>query len=399
MAIDPTKTLLQSHTQGPEGDAKISASLSTSKVCTKAVEILSSILKESETRIERSKKQATQLKSGVFLPFAYHKALLQIEQSETSSEGAKNSAQKRRVYLEKQGHFMHGMAPASHFETQADEASPTKIMRHTFRIKKDCEPSDALNAALQGLSLLPSSTLCALAFHAAIKEFLGEERFNKVFITSVSYSLGMRVLTDLTQFLMTSTKIYTSQKLEIGDWIQIRESSLTREKHAFSSHGGDLDAICAKIEKGIPQFIVPSYGSELRTLPVIISLMLDEHNQAPDCSFLVDKWLAVIQKSHSADSLKKIQALATHQICLAEYTITGGGVVLLDREFGVFFPVRRLDIKFLEQLKSLPIAEAQVLFNKHVAKYMPSIQSEMIRTGSIGFIHRSIAALVDPKLK
>ena len=91
--------------------------------------------------------------------------------------------------LIQRGATFHGYAPEDFFESMPHSSSPTGQRLYTFLLKKGKSPSKAIQSLYEGLSLLDCGTVCYLASYLALRDLLGEEKFDQLF----SYDSPLRL--------------------------------------------------------------------------------------------------------------------------------------------------------------------------------------------------------------
>jgi hypothetical protein len=123
------------------------------------------------------------LADGVFYGNEYMKAL------DASGQTS------RMNWLKEKGCFYHGLAPKRSFEMLSDPTSPTGIQGNHFIVQQGVAPVDALNDMRRGLSFIGCGEVCQLGQYEAVRDMLGDEKFNAIF--SATSSTPLRVCQDL----------------------------------------------------------------------------------------------------------------------------------------------------------------------------------------------------------
>jgi hypothetical protein len=113
------------------------------------------------------------LRKGFWYPKQYHDAL---------KEGKKVG---RLDWLKSRGHFFHGFLPPTYFRhsegtSEAQNCSPTEKITE-FKISKGVSPSGALDGIFSSFALVDCSNICQIAQYQAIREEIGDEKFDVLF--------------------------------------------------------------------------------------------------------------------------------------------------------------------------------------------------------------------------
>lgn len=147
----------------------------------------------------------------------------------------------------------------------------------TFRAKKEVTASAALEAALQGPSLVDCTGAYQLATYQLLRETFGKERFDKIFQGSLVIGYAAAG-TDLLfkMFIRPSTPNRESGKIEIspGKLVYFENDPRYRSKHPFGFHAG-LNAVYAGKGKYLSFVETP----EGQTREAIQAYFIKEFNQ------------------------------------------------------------------------------------------------------------------------
>jgi len=113
------------------------------------------------------------LKKGFWYPEQYHDAL-------------KNKGEEGRlIWLKKRGHFFHGFLSPKYFRhsegtSEPQKCSPTEKITE-FKISEGVSPSVALDGIISSIALVDCSNVCQIAQYQAIREEIGDEKFDILF--------------------------------------------------------------------------------------------------------------------------------------------------------------------------------------------------------------------------
>ena len=113
------------------------------------------------------------LRKGFWYPELYHDAL--------KMEGKKD----RLIWLKDRGNFFHGFLPSKYFKhsegtSNAQQCSPTGKITE-FKISMGVSPSDGLDGIFSNIALVDCSNICQIAQYQAIREEIGDEKFDVLF--------------------------------------------------------------------------------------------------------------------------------------------------------------------------------------------------------------------------
>ncbi|WP_068471257.1 hypothetical protein [Candidatus Protochlamydia phocaeensis] len=110
------------------------------------------------------------LSKGCWYPYDYYRALKKFKQED------------RLTWLVKQCAFYHGLSPLKFFSYVEDtDRSVSGKKMFTFKIKDNIQPSRALDAFNETMSLLDCGTICHLAAARALRDLITPEKFDALF--------------------------------------------------------------------------------------------------------------------------------------------------------------------------------------------------------------------------
>jgi hypothetical protein len=140
------------------------------------VEAMRAIVRDSNERVRLVTAQGSEfdaakakeaLKRGIWYPTDYMRAYRRIASALTAEEkAALPSAELRRLAL--------GHCSGKHFVM-----NPEQML--SYRSRPDVSPSEALEAALKGLTLADCGGVCQLVYHQVLQKILGPKRYDRLF--------------------------------------------------------------------------------------------------------------------------------------------------------------------------------------------------------------------------
>lgn len=118
--------------------------------------------------------QNDDLKTGFWYPHQYYEVLRKTGMNE-----------KRIEWFRSRGHFFHGYLPHKFFQHTIDgnpahKRSPTGKITD-FEMIPSAIPSEAMDALFGELALIDCANACQIAMYQAIREVIGDEKFNRLF--------------------------------------------------------------------------------------------------------------------------------------------------------------------------------------------------------------------------
>lgn len=240
-------------------------------------------LQEIAARTEQVKRDfltdRSLLDSGVWYPIDYAKALQQTNQS------------KRLEFLQEKKHLVHGYVSKKFFEPVLEKNKEARDW--SFLVCKDKLPSEALKAAVAGLSILDCGSVCQIARYKALLDVLGDAKFNRLFSEpygvrmNIGYEVDdefqpMRYFVDFTQHAHDQKPgTIGNRALEVGQIVAFHGVEEYKEKHPCGM-GGNYNLACLNSTPGSQLYIghgLPSQGANEHQ---IARIMIDEFNEQPN---------------------------------------------------------------------------------------------------------------------
>lgn len=141
------------------------------------IDCIQRLLEESNAAYSNCTTQPELLQKRIWSPIKLREACLKLKQP------------KMIAWLSANNKEMLGYLPPKYFERIKDEFDPTKYRAMEFRIKNDVKPSDALEAAFNGLTICDGTVACQLVRYKALLTLFGEAKFNRLFDKAVGQQM------------------------------------------------------------------------------------------------------------------------------------------------------------------------------------------------------------------
>ena len=277
-----------------------------------AIATIKKMSEDSQRRLEGYQKNIKLLEKGIFYSNDYYLAL-------------KNINQKARLqwFIEK-GHFYHDYASPKHFSRIPKPNSITSVEVGGFVSKNDTTPSLALEALKEGLTFIDCERFIKLAYYSAIKDLIGEKKFNKHFNSLV---IGSSILKEQIKDYVKVHPLKDEQDIRMGDGVYLQNHHKYSFKHI---NGNDLGIWVMCIDDSSPKkFIGLGLDSKGMTLEEIKILLKDGYNKDPmDINFVTQHIGQRILSSYPQHIQLETQSLKDHQLETAEFLKQGGGQLL-----------------------------------------------------------------------
>lgn len=233
-------------------------------------------------RTSEEAKRGRKRNQGIWYPLDYIKAL-----------GAGNPT--RYNYLREKGHLVNGWMPNQFFVPIYSPIGPNTFRRRawSFLAKKDVLPTDAIEAAKQGLSILDCGATCQIARYDALLQVLGAEKFNRLFGSAhgqrinVDYEIDdemqpMRYFVDFTLAVKNQAPSTLDQRLiQVGQLVLFGGVPKYYQKH-LSGMGANYNVICSDATFGRQRYVGHGLPSEGVSEEELALLMVREYNAKPD---------------------------------------------------------------------------------------------------------------------
>lgn len=199
--------------------------------------------------------------------------------------------------FKEEGWQLTGYAPPQFFDRIPDVKNRLKYREWQFLAKPEVLPSDALKAAIQGLSIIDCGMACQIARYMALLEVLKEDKFNRLFgsvhgqLMNIGYSRvdelqPMRYLTD---FAIAS---YKDEKGEAGNR-PVKEGEICAfdgvqeypDKYPYH-HWQSITVLCSNDSAGNQRYVGLGLNPEGETEEEICTRLLDNYNNEEDVSLI-----------------------------------------------------------------------------------------------------------------
>lgn len=206
-----------------------------------AVATLQKISRENREKMKGYSKTPSLLNKGIFYANEYYSALKAVK-------ATSNVVKQRLKSLTKSGAFYHGTAPSSHFRPQEGfPRSATGKAPMTYLLKdKNIKASDALDTILNGSGLifLSCAEACQIAYYAALRNELGNEKFDILFgfDSPTPFSVGMTSVSNPMYLFIKDDRKPQSKPIGKGDWGCYVGPDIYGEKH-FNGEGGNWNVL------------------------------------------------------------------------------------------------------------------------------------------------------------
>lgn len=236
-------------------------------ICSK----IQAICDDNKRRLEGFKNDVSLLSGGIFYPEEYFHALKEAGLEDRIEE------------LRNLDAFFYGYAPPESFEL-LDVAKRTSGCG-LFVLKKGVLPSVALDKMAHGLSLMECRGVCDLVRYLAIKEVLGNEKFDLLFSSDSPFSLtiGFGTWKDPLNFLVEwiNAEIPDPETIERGDLVYFRNLPYYPLKHRLGMAQG-FNTFCIDETVSSQKFAALGLESEGLNPKQIFITLLDELNRTKD---------------------------------------------------------------------------------------------------------------------
>lgn len=155
--------------------------------------------------------------------------------------------------------FMYGLLPVQFFEPIFEEDGMQRAW--AFLVRKDQLPSEALKAAMKGLSIIDCGMACQISRYKGLCDILGVEKFNRLFSEphgcrmNLGYNIDdecqpMRYFVSFTQTDDQAVSgSFGNRPIKVGQLIFFHGAPLFRYKHPFS-HLSGFNLVCSSDQPG-----------------------------------------------------------------------------------------------------------------------------------------------------
>lgn len=240
------------------------------KLTSKAVEVIQSIVLANQNSMANCQKELKLLDSGVFYPDEYYRMLKILNQ------------QRRIDFLVTNGNFWHGFASPSHFKMIPRPKTcetPTGVIGCCFVLKEGVLASDALASLRQKTSLIGCAEVVQIAYYEAIKQVLGEAKFNTLFASDspTPLTLGQSRLV-VSPFAFLIKGLPSKGKFKKGDVVQFKNSPVYSLKNPTGS-GFSYITLCYDDTPGKERFTTLGLDPKGSTHQGVKAALTEEFNK------------------------------------------------------------------------------------------------------------------------
>lgn len=257
-------------------------------ICSKIQEIAA----DNKRRLEGFKNDVSLLSGGIFYPEEYFQALKEAGLDDRIEE------------LRNLDAFFYGYAPPESFELY--EVAKRTSGLGMFALKKGVLPSVAVDKMVEGLTLMECRGVCDLVRYLAIKEVLGNEKFDLLFSADSPFALtiGFGTWMDPLNFLVEwiNEDRPDSEDIQRGDLVYFRNCRTYPLKHPHGVAQG-FNTFC--LDETSQNFTGLGLESDGLLPKQIFVTLLDELNRPKDTKveYILEKTKAAFNRARYIDSL------------------------------------------------------------------------------------------------
>ncbi len=306
-----------------------------------SIRVMREISQDTERRMQGAAADLKLLSEGVYYANDYCALLQKLGKG----------CETRYQWLRDKGHFFHGIAPKAYFAGVENISMLTGKTPTNYKLIKD-PASKALAALRQGLSFLDCGSVVHLSHYEAVKDALGEDKFDRLFgLASASpFRTGDSFDNPITKLLKISKgKIQKGEQCYIAGVVTAYQN-----KHDNGEAAGYHVVACESV-KGTQKFLgfgLPSSGA---TLGEIREILRQEFNKTPiKASEILREDLAKKCDAYRKLDAETIEEFNACQFSSKQFEKLGGGVI--QQRMG-------LNLHRISQLASASIEEAAKLFD------------------------------------
>lgn len=315
------------------------------KLADVAIKTLQKMLIDNEQRkanFKKDPKDIKQIEAGAFYAEEYYELL------------EKGNQEKHKAFLKEIGSFYHGYISPKHFCSLKDKDSPTGTQG--FKIKKDVLPSEALKAAQIGLWITNCAHVIDLAYYEALRQALGDEKFNYIFAYETKTPLSIHGTNPLIIFRASPQK---SKPLK-GQIVYIESAyenqyNLYDLKHHYTGESKGFNLLCSDPEK--QKYIGFGLNPSGVTKEEVSEKLRKEYNKKPldPLSIMTSEVVKKITESLVV-SKATIESYKHHTLSVKEFKERDGGKI---KEISDF------NIELIDQLAKDSLDEARTRMEKY----------------------------------
>ncbi len=260
-----------------------------------AIQTIQEIARQNQTRMEGYAQSANLLDKGIFTPLQYYKACMALGQQHRLDYLDKDSIE---VPLSsRNGPLYNGYLPSHAFLRLYHPIKrledPVKYQRFGFAAKESLSATSALDALLNGPSLLESITVCQAAYWKAIQGVL-REKFDPLFNGSYNNHLILQ-MSDLIEeelphstnplkgLITTTTSL--SHKAKPGQFLCFSNISAHQKMHSFFDDGIHYAVLCTGEKEGVPLFTTLGLNPEGEGSEEMTKRLFDRFREDPESGF------------------------------------------------------------------------------------------------------------------
>lgn len=317
-----------------------------------AIDSTLGIVRDSINRLQASSMNVAHLNKGCFFAREYGQALIASDRrlSTKKDKNSEPTAVKKRLDLYKQkDRFLYGYINTKFYTLQ----KLNDLGRRTFRINADVKPSDAINAAIEGPSLIDDTLAFQISLYKTIMHAIGKEKFDAIFSSKGITPLEISDFYSIPLDYLQVDKTYKSiSDLQMGETAIINNCRTYNIKH-FKGEKAGLQVMCLKPGKNPTLLCFGSNPNGVKLDDVIESLRKEFNKPEIKYSDLFTAETAegirsAMPQIYAIKRVKQKNKLLT----AIEFKNLGGGFV------GNY---KALDINKIEKLKKAGIRDCQLM--------------------------------------
>lgn len=199
-----------------------------------AIATVDAIVADNKRRLAGSLRNGALLNEGVFYPNEYYTAL--------KAKGEKGKAQLEA--LVKTGDFVHSRAPWKYFTKVQSRQDATGFHPMRFRMKAGILPTEALQQLRKGLSFLDCGAVCQIGHYEALREVLGDEKFNRIFSADGPNPFLIGTYESDHPLICLQEQLSLDTQILKGQWVYFRNVSPYTQKHRIGDAQGYMTTCC-----------------------------------------------------------------------------------------------------------------------------------------------------------
>lgn len=205
-------------------------------------------------------------------------------------------------FLEENNRWVLGYAPAKYFTKISDGGNFTKYRIMHFVAKQDVLPSEALKAAVAGLTIADCGVACQMARYGALLDVLGEPKFNRLFGNEAGQSINigyrvddelqpMRLFVDFTEEAKTGEAGERNHRpIKIGQLALINGVNNFPQKKPLGNWQS-INVLCMDNTPGKQRFLYLGSSEEGETEEKMDQQLLEGYNCSEDPFYIVPEKL------------------------------------------------------------------------------------------------------------